>query len=745
MKTSNPRLSNFFKHFNKDFPASIAVFFVALPLCLGVALASGAPMFSGIVAGVVGGLIAGFFSGSAVGVSGPAAGLAVIVLGYLTSLGAQFDNAWQIFLLAVLFSGVLQLVAGFLKLGSIAYYFPSSVIKGMLSGIGIIIVLKQIPHSVGYDKDFNGDFYFYQNDGQNTFSELLNILNLVSFPALFASLIGLFILILWDSTLFKKHVIEKIAILKNVAKFLPAPLVAVVSGVIISNLFSFQQEHLVNIPIASSFNGFVEQFSFPDFKYITNPQVYVIGLIIAVVASIETLLCVEATDKLDPQKRITPTNLELKAQGIGNIICGLIGGLPITQVVVRSSANINFGGRTKLSTMLHGLLLLISVISIPKILNMIPLATLASILILIGYKLAKPTIFRDMYRLGLEQFLPFIVTIIGMLLTDLLKGVAMGMIVALIFILYHNFRNAYQKVVDFSIEDNKNQHFISLSDNVSFLNKGAILQMLQEMPNNAKVVIDGSRSRSIHQDIIEIINDFIINSKTKKIDIEFRGSTLRKQIQYVVDDKKITLTKELRDNITPERAIQMLKDGNQRFLNNLKFNHNLLQQVNETSDQQNPFAFILSCIDSRTSAELIFDQGLGDIFSCRIAGNIINDDILGSMEFACKVAGAKLILVLGHSECGAIKGACDKVKMGNLTGLLRKIDFAVKAEETITDNRNAGNVEFVNKVTKLNVATAIEQITEQSDIINEMHKNKQIAIIGGVYDVSSGLVEFYEL
>ncbi len=321
-------LSGFFKYFNKDFPASVAVFFVALPLCLGVALASGAPMFSGIVAGVVGGLVTGFLSGSAVGVSGPAAGLAVIVLGYLTSLGSQFDNAWQIFLLVVFFAGIFQLLAGLLKLGSIAYYFPSSVIKGMLSGIGIIIVLKQIPHAVGYDKDFNGDFYFYQNDGQNTFSELLNILNLVSFPALFASIVGLAILILWDSAFFKKNILEKIAILKNIAKFLPAPLVAVISGVVISNLFSFSEEHIVNIPIADSFKGFLGQFSFPDFKYITNPQIYLMALIIAIVASIETLLCVEATDKLDPQKRITPTNLELKAQGIGNIVCGLIGGLP---------------------------------------------------------------------------------------------------------------------------------------------------------------------------------------------------------------------------------------------------------------------------------------------------------------------------------------------------------------------------------------------------------------------------------
>jgi carbonic anhydrase len=723
-----------FKHFSKDFKASIVVFLVALPLCLGIALASGAPLFSGIISGIIGGVLVGAISGSKVGVSGPAAGLAVIVFNDLQLLSQSFTNYWQIFMLVVVIAGVIQLLAGFAKLGSIAYYFPSSVIKGMLTAIGLIIVLKQIPHALGYDKDYGGDLFFYQNDGQNTFSELLNVLNKLNFPSIVASFVALAILLLWEVKIIKSN---------KLISSVPAPLVAVVSGIVIGNIFLFDSEHLVQVPIFDSFDSFANSFSLPDFTHLTNPDIYFMALVIAIVASVETLLCVEATDKLDPEKNITPTNQELKAQGIGNIVSGLLGGLPLTQVVVRSSANISFGGKTKMSAILHGLLLLLSAIAIPKYLNMLPLATLAAILIVIGYKLAKPKIFLDTFKLGFEQFLPFLVTIIGMLLTDLLKGVAMGMVVSIIFILFHNFRNGYYRITDFSLKNS--EHFIKLADNVSFLNKGAILQMLQHMPDRANVVIDASHCKSIDCDVIEIIENFISTAKLRKINVEVRGSILRKQVAYnVLAEERTSLSKEIRDQLTPQVALQMLKDGNQRFVNNLKINRNLLQQVNETSGAQHPFAIILSCIDSRTSAELIFDQGLGDIFSCRIAGNVLNQDIIGSMEFACKVAGAKLIMVLGHSECGAIKGACDHVKMGNLTSLLLKIRPSVEAEKETTECRNSSNSQFVDRVAKINVNRTINEISEFSEILLDMQQKGEIAIVGGMYDVASGLVELYE-
>lgn len=638
-------MKNIFNHYRQDLPASLVVFFVALPLCLGIALASGAPLFSGIIAGIVGGIVVGVASGSPLGVSGPAAGLAVVVLGYLAALG----GSWETFLLAVVLTGVIQVIAGFCKLGSIARYFPESVIKGMLSGIGLIIILKQIPHAVGYNSEFKNDFGFENLDSANTFSELSHMTNHITLNAIIIAVISMLILIIWDEVLAKKH---------KLFKAIPSPLVAVISGIILANFLQLHETQIVKIPVTSGIGEFIGQFTTPDFSQILNPQIYAMAFVMAIIASIETLLCVEAADKLDPQKRVTPTNRELKAQGLGNIVSGLIGGLPITQVVARSSANVNFGAKSKLSTISHGFLLLISAITIPGLLNMIPLATLACVLLTVGYKLSKPAIFKEVYKMGREHFIPFIATIIGMLYFDLLKGVGIGMGFATFFILRNNYH-----------------------------------------------------SRNVLQ-----------NSEHQEVS---------------------ALTREVRDSLSPAKAVRLLKEGNQRFVNNLKLNRNLLQQINETSEQQHPFAFVLSCIDSRTSAELIFDQGLGDIFSCRIAGNVLNDDILGSMEFACNIAGAKLIMVLGHSECGAIKGACENVEMGKLTGLLKKIKPSVKEAKLIKSNQDFHDMKFVEQVTTINVERVAKQVLKESKIIHDLHKKGKIAIIGGMYNVATGVVEFY--
>ncbi len=717
-----------FRNIKRDLPASLVVFLVALPLCLGVALASGAPLFSGIIAGIVGGVVVGFASNSALGVSGPAAGLATIVFSYIAVLGGSY----QAFLLAVVIAGIIQVIAGYLRCGSIAYYFPSSVIKGMLAGIGLIIILKQIPHAIGYDSDVQGDFFFHQNDGETTFSEISKAFEYFTLAAIIISLISIFILILWESNFAKKW---------RIFRIIQAPLLVVTLGILFSFLsqnqilpFVIEQKHLVNLPVSATLDGFFKQFTFPDFSYLLNPKIYLMGLVIALVASVETLLSVEAIDKIDPYKRVTPTNRELKAQGLGNIVSGLIGGLPITQVIVRSSANAAFGAKTKDSTILHGLWLLVAVIAIPSVLNLLPLASLACILILVGYKLTKPKIYQDVYKLGIEQFLPFIVTIIGMLLTDLLKGVGIGMVVALMFVLYNNFRNSYNQIID--EKSKKKEHIIRLAEEVSFLNKGAILQLLKNLPNRSKVVIDGTHCKYIHHDIIEIIDDFQVNSKSRQIALDVKGPVSRKH--YIS-----TISKEDQKDITPQQAIERLKQGNRRFVNSLNINRNLLSQVNETSDEQNPFAFVLSCIDSRTSAELIFDQGLGDIFSCRIAGNILNQDIIGSMEFASKVMGVKLIMVLGHSGCGAIKGACDHVEMGSLTGLLQKINPAIALENSTKNNRDSSNVDFVENVAAINVKLVMQEITKHSPIVAKMLENQEIAIIGGMYNVMTGEVEFY--
>ncbi len=508
-------MNQLFKDFKSDLPASVVVFFVAVPLCLGIALASGAPLFAGIIAGIVGGIVVGFASGSSLGVSGPAAGLAVIVLGAIATL----NGSWEAFLLAVVLAGILQVIAGYFKLGSIAYYFPSSVIKGMLTGIGLLIILKQIPHAVGYDKDFEGDMSFQQPDGQNTFSELFNIMDYITPGAVIVTLASLFILLLWDHVLMKKS---------KVFGMINGPLVAVFAGICINYLymknmlpFSLSEKQIVQIPVATSVGEFFQQFTLPDFSQLTNPDVYVIAFVMAIVASLETLLCVEATDKLDPYTRITPTNRELKAQGLGNIVSGMIGGLPLTQVIVRSSANITFGGKSKLSAILHGLFLLLSAIAIPQLLNMIPLATLASILFVVGYKLAKPSLFKALYKQGWEQFAPFVATVVGILLTDLLKGILIGMVVAIVFILKNNLSNPFTTKTN--SKTNPHDFHILLSEELTFLNKGRLREMLETIPENAKVVIDGSQVKSIHYDVLEIFQNFKKSAELKCIQLEIKG------------------------------------------------------------------------------------------------------------------------------------------------------------------------------------------------------------------------------
>jgi len=504
-------INNLFSNLKSDIPSSIVVFFVALPLCLGIALASGAPLFSGLIAGIIGGIIVGSLSGSKIGVSGPAAGLAAIVLTAIGTLGS-YEN----FLVAVVLGGIIQLVFGFLKAGIIGYYFPSSVIKGMLTGIGIIIILKQIPHFFGYDANLEGNFAFFQIDGENSFSEIINSLNFIQPGSLLIGVIGLVILVLWDRVLTKKSKIFKI---------IQGPLVAVVAGILFyvttktNTTFAIAKSHLVSVPIPQDAASFFGQFSFPNFAVIVNPEVWIIAFTIALVASLETLLCVEASDKLDPNKNVTPTNRELLAQGTGNIISGLIGGLPITQVIVRSSANIQSGGKTKMSGIIHGLLLLISVVIIPKLLNMIPLSVLASILLIVGYKLAKPALFKQMYLLGWKQSIPFTVTVLGIVFVDLLYGIGLGLGVGIVVILIKSYQNShFLNIEGEHVDDGKIK--MTLAEEVTFFNKGAILKELDKIPENSYLELDVRKTRYLDNDIIEILEDFAFKARERNITIK---------------------------------------------------------------------------------------------------------------------------------------------------------------------------------------------------------------------------------
>ena len=493
MNQSKSNSSFSLKYLKDDLPAGLVVFLVALPLCLGIALASGAPLFAGIISGIVGGILVAFLSGSALSVSGPAAGLTVIVLNGITELGS-----YETFLFAVVLAGMIQVVLGYLKAGVIGYYFPSSVIKGMLAAIGIILILKQVPVAIGYMKDSGVQYHI---------------------GAIIIAAISIAIILIWDLPGLKKFAFFK---------FVPGALIAVIVGILLNNAFiAFHPEwildasQLVKLPKAASMNDFVNQFTLPDFTQFTNYKVYVLAVTIAIIASLESLLSTEAADKLDPFKRITPTNQELKAQGIGNIVSGLIGGLPMTAVIVRTSANVNAGGKTKLSAIFHGLLLLVSVAFFATFLNQIPLPCLAAVLLVVGYKLAKISLFKEMYKLGWDQFIPFIITVVAIQFSDLLKGISLGMLVAIFYILRTNYRRDYK-----FHQDAKNDGgliTITLGEHVTFINKGSIALKLSNIENDANVVIDGKDAHFIDLDVLEILYDFKENSIQKNINVQFKN------------------------------------------------------------------------------------------------------------------------------------------------------------------------------------------------------------------------------
>jgi MFS superfamily sulfate permease-like transporter len=501
-------VSNPLANLKYDVPSSVVVFLVALPLCLGIALASGAPMLSGIIAGIVGGLVVASFSGSQLSVSGPAAGLTTIVISALAELGT-----YEAFLCAVILGGAFQIILGIARAGTIGHFFPAAVIKGMLSAIGLILILKQIPHALGYDRDFEGDENFLQADGENTFSEIFNAFDFLSPGAIIISLLSVVLLIFWEKPAIRKH---------KVLQYVPGPLIVVLIGIVLNVIYkamlpglAIAQEHLVSLPL----NGdFAAQMVFPDFSHFGNPKVYTVALTIGLVASLESLLSIEAADKLDEFKRITPLNRELRAQGIGNMVSGFLGGLPITAVIVRTSANINSGARTKMSAILHGIFLLSAVMAIPRVLNLIPFSALAAILIVTGYKLTKPVLFREMFRKGWDQFIPFVVTIVAILLSNLLIGIFIGIAVGLFFVLKTNFHEAI------SVTHHGENYLLRMNKDVTFLNKTVLRKNLASIPDGATLIIDGGASQFIDRDIIETIEDFILNAPSRNIQVEVKKS-----------------------------------------------------------------------------------------------------------------------------------------------------------------------------------------------------------------------------
>ncbi|HSN23648.1 MAG TPA: SulP family inorganic anion transporter, partial [Methylomicrobium sp.] len=517
------------------------------------------------------------------------------------------------FLLAVVVAGLMQVGLGVLRAGVIAYYFPSSVINGMLYGIGIILFLKQIPHAVGYDRDFEGDEAFIQSDQYSSFSELIHMLGSITPGAVLISSLSLAGLLIWELAIKKNY-----PVLRLMQGGVVAMLVGVLTNFLLEKFYpgwALSGSHLVMIPVFEHPVDIFNHLYFPDYSRLFDPKIYWFALTIALVASLETLLALEAVDKLDPYKRITPPSRELIVQGIGNICAGFIGGLPMTQLIIRSSINIESGAKSRASVFIHGLLLLVTVIFIPNWFNLVPLACLASILLVAGYRLARPQVFENMYKAGRYHFIPFCATVLGLVLTDLLTGIAIGMAIALIAILIENYRGSfYLREAQIG-----NKTVLRLSEQVSFLNKANVQRTLKQLPPGSEIVIDATRSKFIDYDIYEIIQNFKTEAQLKNIKLTVEN--LRGFGTLPPLETARAQTYDSQQSLTPADVLVILKEGNERFVNNLKSNRNLLEQVNDTRKGQFPIAIILSCIDSRTSVELIFDQGLGDVFSARVAGN----------------------------------------------------------------------------------------------------------------------------
>lgn len=730
--------------FLSDAVAGLVVFLVALPLCLGVALASNAPLFSGILAGIVGGIVVGLLSGSHTSVSGPAAGLTAIVAAQIALLGS-----FETFLLAVVIAGVIQIGMGIARAGILSAFFPTSVIKGLLAAIGAILILKQIPHLLGRDTDPEGEMSFVQPDHENTFSEFGELLGGIHPGAAAIGIASFALLMFWDRCRpLKKSVV-------------PSALVVVLLGAGLSQLFRLfggalliEGNHLVQVPVAESLAGFFGFLRSPDFSQWSNPAVYTAGLTIAIVATLETLLNLEAVDKLDLQQRESPASRELVAQGIGNLIVGLIGGIPVTSVIVRSSVNINAGGKTRLAAVIHGVLLAVCVMFLPTVLNLIPLSCLAAILLATGLKLISPQLIREMWHEGRYQFVPFIVTLVSIVLTDLVIGVTIGLAVSIAFILNSNLRRPLRRIVEKHLGDEVLR--IELASQVSFLNRAALERALRSAPRGTHILLDAHNTDYIDPDILSLIREFKEQTApVLGVQVSLRGFRDRYQLHDEIQFVDYS-TRELQDKLSSTQVLQILREGNERFRTGRQLTRDLSRQVLVTAPGQHPLAVVLSCIDSRTPAELLFDLGLGDIFSIRMAGNVTSSKVLGSMEYGCAVAGAKLILVMGHTRCGAVTAAVELACTHNdaelATGCqhLQPIvqDIQQSIEAATCDRVRSANPEeknaMVDRVARRNVEREMARIVEESDTIRRLVEADRVAVVGALYDVNTGEIEFFQ-
>ncbi|MFO7824918.1 MAG: SulP family inorganic anion transporter [Cyclobacterium sp.] len=713
----------------KDIPAGIVVFLVALPLCLGIALASGAPLISGLISGIIGGVVIGAISQSHVSVSGPAASLSAVVLIAIDRL-----ESFEIFLLALFIGGILQLGFGILRAGLIADYMPTNIIKGLLAAIGLILISSQIPYALGVKKGNEAvDYSSYLSLNPPDFDALLESF---SPGAIFLTVLSLGILIFWDKTFLKR------------IKLLPPFLIVVILGVIINMIFKFTLpsfylagNQLVNIP---EVEGWSSVITFPDFSSIFNFQVWTYAFTIALIASIASLLAIEAADNLDPHKRRSPPNRELVAQGVGNILAGLLGGIPITSVIVRSSVNIEAGAETKLSTIIHGILLTASVLFLSSVINLIPLASLAAILLLVGYKLASVAIFRSMLAKGWSQFLPFAITTVAILLTDVLLGVLIGTAASVFFLLRGNYYNPF--FYEETTKSKKKKSIrLELSNEVSFLNKPAIKRKLWNLPKNSKVVIDATFSSYIDRDVLGILHDYQ-STFAKENDIEVNIIGLKESYQHNSEIKLESSSLDPKPNLTnPKAILEYLMEGNQRYVAGNLVSRRLRNKELMDFIKDAPLAVVINCIDMREPLNMLLNTGIGDLIPVKAAGNLVDTHLIHTIEMACSFQGAQLVLLLGNNKNRLIKNALiQQIKKPDdpISHLLEPaFEAGLYSLEELKDNNLN---DWTDKITVFNLDYSKNKILKENPLLQKQIRSGSVGMATALLERKTGAIQILD-
>lgn len=724
-----------------DLLSGLVIFLVAVPLSLGVAQSTGLPPASGLLAGVIGGILVGMISGSHVSVSGPSPGLILVIVSQFAVLGS-----FEAVLTATIIAGILQVVAGCFHVGVFADFLPTALIRGVIAAFGVIFILKQIPHILGHDADPEGEMAFWQPDRETTFSELFSMGNDWHVGAAVVGLTCFLVLVALEYRKFSR----KLPV--------PSPLIAIGVALLLSlGLSQFgapwtiDGKHLFQVPLANDWGKIWNYLHAPDFSALLNPKVYLAGVLIATIGSLESLISIKAIDMIDEQGRRTSGNRELIAQGCGNMLCGLMGGLPITCLVPHSAVNIISNGRTKRATILHGCFFLLSVVFFPGLLNRIPLSCLAAILMFVSFQLARPDYFVRAWRAGPYQFAPFMITLLAILFTDLLPGILIGLGVSIAFILHSNLKRPLTRTIEKHIGGEL--FVIELANQVSFLNRAVLDHTLQTAPRGTSILIDATNSEYIDPDIINMIREFKdVTAAKHGVTVSLKGFREKYQIEDEINFVDYS-TRELQSQLTPAQVLQLLEEGNSRFLSGKRLSRDLGRQITATSAGQHPLAIVLSCIDSRTPTELILDLGLGDIFNIRVAGNVVGPKVLASIEYGTAVAGAKLIVVMGHTRCGAINASVQLLESPDiaaatgcehLDAIVDRVRECIDAREWEAHKDETGEPKqaYADKVARMNVIRHVDMIVQNSKTVQRLLQDGKVAVVGAMYDITTGKMEF---